>query len=280
MKDTQFNINSLRVAAPCSMGWENMAGDERKRFCSSCELNVYNISEMTGTEVRALIGRSPGRICGRIYRRFDGTVITRDCPTGVRALRKRAAQFAGAAFSTILGLFSVSFAQTTGNEVNGAVVTTAPETQTETQIEVKLRNERSTLPVGHRVLTGVIWGPAGSATAAAAGAEVLLFPQNYNGSFNDLIRTTSDDKGNYIFEGMPAGVYRLQVTSKDYNYAHLQDINVEDGVQLTMDVRLAHPVAFMGLIELPNVRPQVKWEPGKTVLTREELDRMPKRNLF
>ncbi|MCC7528421.1 MAG: hypothetical protein IT342_07860, partial [Candidatus Melainabacteria bacterium] len=40
-------LNSIRIASPCHVDWETMTGDERKRFCGDCKLNVYNISEMT-----------------------------------------------------------------------------------------------------------------------------------------------------------------------------------------------------------------------------------------
>jgi hypothetical protein len=60
-----------------------MTGDDRVRFCNACNLNVYNFASMTSKEVRSLI--TNGRVCGRLYRRVDGTLITRDCPVGLRA---------------------------------------------------------------------------------------------------------------------------------------------------------------------------------------------------
>ena len=40
-------LNNLKVASPCSQDWEAMLGNERKRFCGECKLNVYNLSGMT-----------------------------------------------------------------------------------------------------------------------------------------------------------------------------------------------------------------------------------------
>src|SRR5262245_30988553 len=107
MRSSNFDVNELRVASPCSVGWENMSGDERQRHCDLCELNVYNLSGMTAREVDRLITDREGRLCIRMFRRADGTVITRDCPVGLRAVRKRVATFAGAAITAVLGLFSV-----------------------------------------------------------------------------------------------------------------------------------------------------------------------------
>jgi hypothetical protein len=62
-----------------------MAGSECARFCTSCGLNVYNLSAMTREEAEALILQKEGRLCVRFFQRDDGTVMTTDCPVGVRA---------------------------------------------------------------------------------------------------------------------------------------------------------------------------------------------------
>ena len=111
MENQKFDINKLRVASPCSVGWDEMKGNERVRRCDSCELNIYNIAEMTKAEAGDLIANREGRLCIRLYKRADGTVLTKDCPVGFRAYQKRVARFAGATLATIIGLFSVSFGQ-------------------------------------------------------------------------------------------------------------------------------------------------------------------------
>ena len=59
-----------------------MYGDDRRRFCSQCKLNVYNLSGMTRDEAEQLVMNSEGRLCVRFFRRKDGTVLTQDCPAG------------------------------------------------------------------------------------------------------------------------------------------------------------------------------------------------------
>lgn len=100
-------LENIRIAAPCSADWDDMAGDERVRFCGKCEKNVYNISEMTRAEAEALVTAKEGRLCVRLYQRQDGTVLTTDCPVGVRRQRLRArvwAAVSGAAASAALVL--------------------------------------------------------------------------------------------------------------------------------------------------------------------------------
>ncbi len=80
----------LRIASPCDESWANMKGDDRSRHCARCKLNVFNVKELSEQEVRALFVKTEGRVCGRIYRRPDGTVLTRDCPTGLAKVRRKA----------------------------------------------------------------------------------------------------------------------------------------------------------------------------------------------
>lgn len=82
-------LNVIDVASPCSASWDKMTGDDQVRHCDSCRLNVYNLSNMTKEEAEDLIIAKEGRLCVRFYRRTDGTLITRDCPVGLRALRLR-----------------------------------------------------------------------------------------------------------------------------------------------------------------------------------------------
>jgi hypothetical protein len=83
-------LNDLRIASPCPATWDAMQGDERVRFCDSCSKHVYNISNLTAQAAVSLIRESEGRLCVRLYRRKDGTVLTADCPVGLRsAVRRR-----------------------------------------------------------------------------------------------------------------------------------------------------------------------------------------------
>ncbi len=82
-------LDNVRIATPCSADWDDMAGDERVRFCGKCEKNVYNLSAMTRDQAEALLRAKEGRMCVRIYQRSDGTVLTSDCPVGVRRARLR-----------------------------------------------------------------------------------------------------------------------------------------------------------------------------------------------
>ena len=103
-------LNNIKIASPCSADWDEMRGDNRKRYCSECSLHVYNLSEMTQHEAENLLFEAEGRICVRLYRRNDGTVITQDCPVGWRAIKQSVSRIAAATFSLLVGFFGGVFA--------------------------------------------------------------------------------------------------------------------------------------------------------------------------
>ena len=69
-----------------------MDGDARTRHCRACKLNVYDLSQLTADESHALIEKTEGRVCVRLWRRTDGTVITADCPRGIADRARRHAR--------------------------------------------------------------------------------------------------------------------------------------------------------------------------------------------
>ncbi len=66
-----------------------MQGNEQVRHCSDCSLRVYNLSAMTKAEADFLFANSSGKLCVRLFRRSDGTVILDNCPVGLRRLRDK-----------------------------------------------------------------------------------------------------------------------------------------------------------------------------------------------
>ncbi len=105
MQQFTHPLDSVRIASPCSSDWNAMYGNERMRFCSECKLNVYNLSEMTKQEAENFLMSAEGRVCMRIYRRKDGTVLTKDCPVGWKAIKQRTSKVVTAAFSIVAGFF-------------------------------------------------------------------------------------------------------------------------------------------------------------------------------
>jgi hypothetical protein len=95
-------LHNVRIASPCPADWEKMIGDDRVRHCSQCNLNVYNLSAMTGLEARELVEKHEGRMCLRFYHRKDGTILTQNCPIGLKVVMQRVSRVAGIALSAVM----------------------------------------------------------------------------------------------------------------------------------------------------------------------------------
>ncbi len=99
-------LSHVRIAAPCRADWERMHGNERVRFCGECSMNVYNLSNMSKKDAEALILNAEGRLCVRYYHRADGSIITNNCPVGLRALKRRVSGFSRAVISSVISFFA------------------------------------------------------------------------------------------------------------------------------------------------------------------------------
>jgi hypothetical protein len=124
MSDGTYSLDLIQVASPCDVSWEAMPGDERTRHCPQCQQRVYNLSALSRRQAEDLLRRTEGHLCVRLYRRADGTVLTADCPVGLRAIRKRLAGVVDAAATAALVL--VGWASGIGSTARGPTAAAPP----------------------------------------------------------------------------------------------------------------------------------------------------------
>jgi hypothetical protein len=67
-----------------------------------------NLSAMTQRQAESLLRETEGRLCARLYRRADGTILTSNCPAGLRAIGRGISRVAGAAMSAMMTLSSAA----------------------------------------------------------------------------------------------------------------------------------------------------------------------------
>jgi hypothetical protein len=257
MKTDKFDVNTLRIATPCPMSWDQMAGDDRARHCLKCGLNVFNISEMTPIQVTELVRQTEGRFCAKLYRRADGTVLTRDCPVGVRTRRQRIARMATAALAAVMSAFSFSFAQKDAKDkIDGAKLNPAVSSEKGDALR----------------LLGTMMDPNG---AVVPGVKLILRERSKNIELN----TVSDSEGKYSFPLMASGVYELTAKAPGFKKQRVENILIKTGTKTELNVELSidGDAVFIGVVaadSLIEMTPEIK-----TVLTRETLDRIPGRRL-
>jgi hypothetical protein len=257
MKQKNDFLDRARIASPCSVGWENMSGDERVRFCNQCSLHVYNISEMTKEQVSSLVARTEGRLCARIYRRDDGTILTRDCPVGLRALRRRVSKMAGAALTAILSLCSGVIGQTQSQDDKKC-----------TRI-IALKVMKMVAKDGQVVLSGVIMDEMGAVVPAA---KITLINERTKKSLTE----TSSDGGEFKFSELTAGNYSLEIEAmgfKSYRQKKLT-LNSREAVRInaTLLFNEATTVVTVGLLISD---PQFEYSNGTTTLSGDFIRKLP-----
>ena len=108
--DANRLLGQITIPTPCTMDWNVMQGDDRTRFCTNCNRDVYNLSAMTSEEaVDRIRARAQGGVlCGRLYQRPDGSVVTAECrqepsPTRPRQFHLRAIMAFIALVAALLG---------------------------------------------------------------------------------------------------------------------------------------------------------------------------------
>ena len=177
-------LPKVQIANPCPADWNQMVGDDRVRHCSLCNLNVYNLCAITEPEALQVLQNREGRLCARIYRRADGTVLTQDCPVGVRAAWRKMTRFAAAALAMV---FAGTFARGQTAQDNDRVVQMRPG---ETGVIVKVNDFMG---------------------AAIPGASVKLVSGN-----KTIVAGHTHSDGTIHFATLEPGEYRLIVALAGY----------------------------------------------------------------
>lgn len=66
---------SVEIPEPCPMDWASMRGDDRQRFCDTCERHVHDLSACTREEAEALLHATGGNLCAAVTLDASGRVL-------------------------------------------------------------------------------------------------------------------------------------------------------------------------------------------------------------
>jgi hypothetical protein len=196
-----------------------MTGDDRVRFCAECKLNVYNFAELTRTQAEDLLRTTEGRICGRLYRRADGTVITKDCPVGLRAVRRRVAKTATAAFATLVSLCSAAAGQKQSDKDKAC--------KQQVTISTKLEKDSS----DRAKLIGTLLDQNG---AVIAGAEIKVI----NRQTKETGVLSSNDEGRFSVNNLAPGTYQLIINASGFKELKVTELKLAAGENSVVDATL------------------------------------------
>jgi hypothetical protein len=134
-----------------------MEGDDKTRHCSRCNQRVHNLTAMTTAEAEELLSSHGGRICVRYYRRADGRIMTKDCPKGVKRVRRQRAWAAGGLLAFLInlasgaGIFRSEQGDVDSSSIQGAIAAERPP-EGETLGKPSLTSEMFDLDTPHNQL--------------------------------------------------------------------------------------------------------------------------------
>ncbi len=227
-------LPEIHIASPCTADWERMTGNNRVRHCAQCNLNVYNFAAMTSREIERLVAASKGkRLCGRLYRRVDGTILTRDCPVGVKARIRRVSRRVRVALSAAMSV-GIATAQTQQREPSSLVQIQ----QAETGIHLAVFD-----------VSGAVLPKAQILVANQAGERIA------EGATNEV--------GQIRFLGLTPGTYVLTVRSVGFETSPKLNVAVQPRQMVDLDVTLQPgPPVVMGVCVMPGLsEPQPQASP-------------------
>jgi len=212
-------IDHLRIATPCPISWDQMIGDNRVRFCDHCQLNVYNIVEMSRSEAEKLIAATEGRLCARLFRRADGTVLTKDCPVGLRALRRRVAKRTAAIFAAIVSLSGAAFGQESSVK---------DQSTASTQAKITRRDIPDQTGTSLSVTVTDVHG------AVIADAKIFITDLRTN----DVTNAATNYEGKFEVSSLPEGIYSVKVESPGFVAYTINDVVIEKSASISVNVAL------------------------------------------
>jgi hypothetical protein len=236
-----------------------MTGDARVRFCDHCQLNVYNISELSRVEAEALIASTEGRICARLYRRADGSVLTKDCPVGLRALRMRVSKRAAAVFAAVVSISAAAF---------GQQASAKQDKKTACVPQMKITSTKAPINQDTTSVAGTVLDAAG---ALVPNARVSF----KKAGADETMTAMTTNEGSFQFESLADGNYSLKIEFPGFKTFAVENMAVEKSKLLSIDVILEPDgQAMMGVIAMDSLietsNPSIK-----TTLTGDQLRRLP-----
>ena len=247
-------LDRIRIASPCPITWEQMVGDDNVRFCNHCRLNVYNLSALSRAEADALLNSTEGRLCARLYRRSDGTVLTKDCPVGLQALRRRMARTAAAVFALLGSLSTLAFSQEGRKKESCTPL-------------VKITQRDIGSSSAEIIITGQVTDSAG---AVVPGATVAL----KNVITKETTTATTTDEGQFQFKSVVAGKYSIRVEWLGYGTFKHTDLVVKRNQATNIDLVLALPAVEV-LVGLIGVSEDEIPPPGTTKINQKLIRSLP-----
>ncbi len=239
MKTKSGKLDRLQIPNPCPADWQQMTGNTTRRFCDSCQKQVYDLSAMTRLQAEALVTAKGGQLCARFTRTADGALQHLAAHTELPQLHqissRRASPIASAILSAVIATIpAMAVASQTPPSISHSVF--AENRQAKPDLQGSTAN-----------LSGVVVDESG---AAIAGATLLLINEN---TFATL-KSISSEEGKYHFEISGKGIYILKVEAPGFQRyeTHGLSLHLANRRQININLRAERQVeSLSGVVAVP-----------------------------
>jgi carboxypeptidase family protein len=235
MSAKKRRIDQLQIVSPCSMNWDRMSGDEKKRYCAECDKFVYDFSQMTRRQVEAIVSINRGRMCARITRRPDGSMLTLETPTVHSVVARRPSPVVNAALAAILGL------SVPATHLNADISVAYGAVRSDADND----DDKTPHGGGEALVGGTVFDPQG---AALADAVVKLISDE-----GAELETKTSGEGAFTFAKVPYGAYIMLVEAQGF-YTHVNSNVIVDtpyDTRLEVSLNVEHQILIAGGIGGP-----------------------------
>jgi carboxypeptidase family protein len=238
MSAKKRRLDQLKVVSPCSTDWDRMSGDEKKRFCSECDKFVYDFSQMTRRQVEAIVSIHQGRMCARITRRHDGSLLTLETPQVHPVVARRASPVVNATLAAIIGL----------NVPANALTVDVSAAQFIVRSDADSDVARTQYGGGEALVGGTVFDPQGAVIPNA----VVKLISDAGAEF----KTKTSVEGEFTFAKVPFGAYIMLVEAQGF-YTHVNSNVIVDtpyDTRFEVTMRINRRTVIMGA--MGGFRPQ------------------------
>jgi hypothetical protein len=214
----------FRIASPCSADWDRMPGNDRVRYCSQCQLHVYNFSALSAREINRLVLKHEGRLCGRYYQRADGTMLAQNCPVAVRAMLRWTSRAAAGVLAALVSV-SPAFSKPLPQQTNPATSQAHPEKKSLSMVFV-------------------------DQTGAAVPHTKITLKQG-----DKEFSVETNDAGEASFFDLPKGTYELTATNPGFRTFHLDRVKAPYSSKMHFLLEVGYLVGEVIEIKPPDYQP-------------------------
>lgn len=241
-----------------------MSGNQLTRYCNQCEKSVYNFSQMTRAQAEALIASTNGKLCARIERNADGSILTTDKSYSLPRFHQNFLRIASATMSAALSLAPSIAAKPVKNL---PVLNFSQEQQKKPDAKDTEKTAK---------IWGTVYDPS---QAVVPNTKITLI----NESTKTERTSSSSEEGRYGFSALEPGNYTLVFETLGFKKSSHTDIKITAGQEMQQDSTLYIGQTLGELVMLQDVKEvPIELAPQGLSITPREKQTEPekKKNLF